>query len=80
MALLNYPAGAASSFEPRFSMKRRRLPIYLIVRNVCLGLALLASALMLAADIHAAANQQAPQTLALRRLFVYQLMVNATQE
>ncbi len=61
-------------------MKRRHLPVYLIVRNVCLGLALLASTLVLAADIHAAANQQAPQTRALRRLFAYQLMVNATQE
>lgn len=61
-------------------MKRRHLPIYLMVRNASLGLALLAGTLLVAADIHAAANQQQPQTAALRRLFVYQLMVNATQE
>ena len=61
-------------------MKRRNLPVYLIVRNVCLGLVLLVSTLFVAADIHAAANRQEPQTLALRRLFVYQLIVNANQE
>ncbi|HSM83224.1 MAG TPA: hypothetical protein VLS96_16165 [Nodosilinea sp.] len=61
-------------------MKQRYLPTCLIVRNVCLTLALVASGVMIAADIHASANQQQQQTAALRRLFVFQFLLGAEQQ
>jgi hypothetical protein len=61
-------------------MKKRCLPTCLIVRNVCLTLLLIGSTVVVAADIHASANQQQEKTEALRRLFVMQVMVNAEEQ
>ena len=60
-------------------MKKRCLPACLILRNVALVLALAAGSVMLGADIHAAANHQ-QQNQALRRLFVYQILVGFEQQ
>ncbi|PZO33991.1 MAG: hypothetical protein DCF17_21150 [Shackletoniella antarctica] len=61
-------------------MKNRCLPACLIVRNICLILALVGGSVMLSAEIHAAANQQQQQTRALRQLFVYQILLGAEQQ
>jgi hypothetical protein len=61
-------------------MKKQCLPTCLIIRNICLALLLIASSVVLTAEIHASANQQQEKTEALRRMFVYQLMVNAEQD
>jgi hypothetical protein len=66
--------------ECLYPMKKQCLPCYLIIRNVCLVLVAIASAVVLAADIHASANPQTPQAIAIRRLFAYQLMINSEQE
>jgi hypothetical protein len=61
-------------------MKKRCLPCHLIIGNVCLVLAAIASTVVLAAELQASANSQQPTTLALRRLFAYQVMLNADEE
>ena len=61
-------------------MKNRCLPTCLIVRNICLILALVGSSVVLSAEIHAAANQQQQQTRALRQLFVYQILLGTEQQ
>jgi hypothetical protein len=43
-------------------MRNRCLPVCLVVRNICLVLALVASSVVLAADIHASANEQQQRT------------------
>lgn len=62
------------------TMKQRCLPACLIVRNVCLILALVAGSVVVAAEMHASANQQQQQTKALRQLFVYQILLGVEQE
>ena len=61
-------------------MKKRCLPCYLIIRNVCLVLLTIASTVVVAAELHASANSQQTATVALRRLFAYQVMLNADDE
>lgn len=61
-------------------MKKRCLPAYLIIRNICLILILVASSVVVGAEIHASANHQEPQTQALRKLFVYQILVGVEQQ
>ncbi|NJL45934.1 MAG: hypothetical protein HC922_09955 [Leptolyngbyaceae cyanobacterium SM2_3_12] len=52
----------------------------MIVRNVLLILLLSASSVVLAAEIHASAAQQDVKTVALRRLFAYQMIMKLDQE
>lgn len=61
-------------------MKKRCLPTCLILRNVGVVLTLVAGSVLLAADIHASANQQQQQTASLRQLFVYQILLSAEQK
>jgi hypothetical protein len=61
-------------------MRNRCLPVCLVVRNICLVLALVASSVVLAADIHASANEQQQRTAGLRRLFVYQILLGVEQQ
>ena len=61
-------------------MKNRHLPAPIIVRNVCLVLALVAGSVVVSAEMHAAANQQQQQTRALRQLFVYQMLLGVEQQ
>lgn len=61
-------------------MKNRCLPTCLIVRNICLILALVGSSVVLSAEIHAAANKQQQQTRVLRQLFVYQILLGTEQQ
>lgn len=61
-------------------MKNRCLPCYLIVRNVLLILFFSATSVVLAAEIHASADQQDLKTVALRRLFAYQIIMKLDQE
>ncbi|NJL46733.1 MAG: hypothetical protein HC929_03550 [Leptolyngbyaceae cyanobacterium SM2_5_2] len=61
-------------------MKKRCLPCHLIISNVCLVLLAIASSVVLVAELHASANSQPPATVALRRLFAYQVMLNADEE
>ncbi|MBW4481434.1 MAG: hypothetical protein KME14_02715 [Tildeniella torsiva UHER 1998/13D] len=61
-------------------MKNRCLPTCLILRNVCAILTLVAGSVLIAADIHASANQQQQQTASLRQLFVYQILLSAEQK
>ncbi|MBE9111006.1 hypothetical protein IQ273_16480 [Nodosilinea sp. LEGE 07298] len=61
-------------------MKKRCLPACLILRNVGLTLALVAGSVMLGAEIHAAANHGQQQNYALRKLFVYQILVGFEQQ
>jgi hypothetical protein len=61
-------------------MKKRRLPVPLIVRNVCLVLALVAGSVLVSAELHATANQQQEQTRVLRQLFVYQILLGVEQQ
>lgn len=60
-------------------MKNRCLPTCLILRNVGIILTLVASSVLLAADIHASANQQPQKTAALKQIFVYQILLSAEQ-
>jgi hypothetical protein len=60
-------------------IKRHCLPCYLIARNIALMLALIAGALVTAAEVHESAQTPPPEAIALRRLMVYQIMVNAEQ-
>jgi hypothetical protein len=61
-------------------MKNRCLPACIILRNIALVLALVTGSVMLGAEIHAAANHQQQQSQALRRLFVYQILVGFEQQ
>lgn len=61
-------------------MKNRCLPTYLIVRNLCLVLALVASSLWLTAEIHASANQKQQHTAALRKFLAYQVLLGMEQQ
>ncbi|MBE9140245.1 hypothetical protein IQ254_24100 [Nodosilinea sp. LEGE 07088] len=61
-------------------MRNRCLPARLVVRNICLVLALVASSVVLSAEIHASANEQQQQTAELRRLFVYQILLGVEQQ
>ncbi len=61
-------------------MKNRRLPVPIIVRNICLVLALVAGSVIVSAEIHATANRQQQQTKALRQLFVYQILQGVEQQ
>ena len=61
-------------------MKNRCLPACLIVRNLCLVLALVASSLWLTAEVHSSANQKQQHTAALRKLFVYQILLGTEQQ
>jgi hypothetical protein len=60
-------------------MKKRCLPTCLILRNLCLILTLVSGGVLIAADIHASANQQTQQTSPLKQLFVYQILLSAEQ-
>lgn len=60
-------------------MKNRCLPTCLILRNVGIILTLVASSVLLAADIHASANQQPQKIAALKQIFVYQILLSAEQ-
>ncbi|MBD1872041.1 hypothetical protein H6F75_00965 [Nodosilinea sp. FACHB-131] len=60
-------------------MKKRCLPTCLILRNLCVILTLVGGGVLIAADIHASANQQPQQTTALKQLFVYQILLSAEQ-
>lgn len=61
-------------------MKNRCLPTCLILRNVGVILTLVASSVLLAADIHAGANQQPQKMTALKQMFVYQILLSAEQK
>ncbi len=61
-------------------MKNRCLPTCLILRNLCVILTLVAGGVLIAADIHASANQQQQQATALKQLFVYQILLGAEQK
>lgn len=61
-------------------MENRCLPTCLILRNLCVILTLVAGSVLLAADIHASANQQTQKTAALTQLFVYQILLSAEQK
>lgn len=61
-------------------MRKRCLPTRLIFRNICLMLALVASSVVIGSDIHASANAQGQRTEALRKLFVYQILLAAEQQ
>ncbi|MGB3311563.1 MAG: hypothetical protein WA939_05140 [Nodosilinea sp.] len=61
-------------------MKKRCLPTCLILRNVCLALALVAGSVIVGAEIHASANHQEYKAEALRKLFVYQILVGVEQQ
>ncbi len=61
-------------------MKNRCLPPCIIVRNACLALTLIAGSLMVAANLSASANNQQLQNEALRRMFVYQVLLNVEQQ
>lgn len=60
-------------------MKNRCLPTCLILRNVGVILTLVAGGVLIAADIHASANQQPQQMTAVKQLFVYQILLSAEQ-
>jgi hypothetical protein len=61
----------------RLIMKRRCLPCHLIARNVCILLVAIAAGLITVVEIHAASNHQPSQkSVALKRLFAYQIMLN----
>lgn len=55
-------------------MKRRCLPCYLIVRNVVMILATTAGLVLISADLQSRANRSDGEAIALRQLFVYQLL------
>lgn len=57
-------------------MKRHCLPCYLIASKVLLMLVAIASTVMLTASIHEAAQQPNTDAIALKRMFVYQILVN----
>jgi hypothetical protein len=60
-------------------MKNRCLPTCLILRNLCVILTLVAGSVLLAADIHAGANQQPQKMTSLKQMFVYQILLSAEQ-
>ena len=61
-------------------MKNRCLPACLVLRNLCVIFTLVAGGVLIAADIHASANQQPQQSAtALKQLFVYQILLSAAQ-
>jgi hypothetical protein len=61
------------------AMKQRCLPTCLIIRNVCLLLLVIASGLVLSVELQASANQQQQRTEPLRRVFVYQILLETQQ-
>ncbi|MGG6238546.1 hypothetical protein ACQ4N7_07875 [Nodosilinea sp. AN01ver1] len=61
-------------------MKNRCLPVCMILRNIGLILALVAGSVMVGAEIHASANHNQQQNHALRKLFVYQILVGFEQQ
>ncbi|WP_035984926.1 hypothetical protein [Leptolyngbya sp. KIOST-1] len=61
-------------------MKKRCLPTYLILRNIVLILVGVASSVVVTAELHVSANQQQEETAALRRLFVYQILISVGQQ
>lgn len=62
------------------TMKKRCLPCYLIVRNVLILLMVTAGVVYVSADLQATANRPNSAALALRQLFVYQLLNRAESE
>jgi hypothetical protein len=56
------------------AMKNRCLPCYLIVRNVLILLAATAGLVYVSAEMQTRANQPNHEALALRQMFVYQLL------
>jgi len=67
-------------FATTAPMKKRCLPDHLIIRNICLTLALVAGSVVLTAELHAASNHQQQQTVALRRLFIFQILLGSEQQ
>lgn len=64
-------------FYPGFhTMKRYCLPCHIIISRICLLLLAISSTVILAANIHDSAQQPNLEAAAIKRIFVYQILVN----